>query len=92
MDIHQSKVIELLRELHLIAFKEIERLNLRVAELEIHVCQPAQAPANITVEPPAAKPFPAPKQPDTGQVSLLLPHKSPSGSCERVYRTGAWIW
>jgi hypothetical protein len=30
-----------MREAHLIAFKEIERLNLRIAELESHVCQPA---------------------------------------------------
>jgi hypothetical protein len=30
MDIDQTKVIELLREVHLIAFKEIERLNMRI--------------------------------------------------------------
>jgi excisionase family DNA binding protein len=34
MDTNQTRIIELLREVHLIAFKEIERLNLRVAELE----------------------------------------------------------
>ena len=34
MDTNQNKVIELLREVHLLAFKEIERLNLRIAELE----------------------------------------------------------
>ena len=34
MDTNQTRVIELLREVHLIAFKEIERLNLRIAELE----------------------------------------------------------
>jgi predicted DNA-binding transcriptional regulator AlpA len=37
MDINQSRVIELLREVHLVAYKEIERLNLRVAELEQQV-------------------------------------------------------
>jgi hypothetical protein len=34
MDPNQTKIIELLREVHLIAFKEIERLNLRIVELE----------------------------------------------------------
>jgi hypothetical protein len=29
MDNNQARIIELLREVHLIAFKEIERLNLR---------------------------------------------------------------
>lgn len=35
MDPTQSKIIELLREVHLLVLKEIERLNLRIAELEI---------------------------------------------------------
>jgi predicted DNA-binding transcriptional regulator AlpA len=34
MDNNQARTIELLREVHLIAFQEIERLNLRIAELE----------------------------------------------------------
>jgi hypothetical protein len=34
MENNQSKIIDLLREVHLIAFKEMERLNLRIAELE----------------------------------------------------------
>lgn len=34
MDTSQTRIVELLREVHLIAFKEIERLNLRIAELE----------------------------------------------------------
>ena len=34
MDPNQTRIIELLREVHLIAIKEIERLNLRIAELE----------------------------------------------------------
>jgi predicted DNA-binding transcriptional regulator AlpA len=34
MDSTQAKIIELLREVHLLALKEIERLNMRVAELE----------------------------------------------------------
>ena len=31
MDTNQTRIIELLREVHLIAFKEIERPNLRIA-------------------------------------------------------------
>jgi predicted DNA-binding transcriptional regulator AlpA len=55
---------------HLIAFKEIERLNLRSAELESHVCQPAPAPAKAAVvEPAAANPLSAPKQPGTGLLN-----------------------
>ena len=34
MDPTQTKIIELLREVRLIAFKEIERLNMRIVELE----------------------------------------------------------
>jgi hypothetical protein len=34
MNNNQARIVELLREAHLIAFKEIERLNLRIAELE----------------------------------------------------------
>lgn len=45
MDANQSRVIELLREVHLLAFKEIERLNLRIAELE---SQSRHQPAPIT--------------------------------------------
>jgi hypothetical protein len=40
MNASRQKIIELLREVHLIAYKEIERLNLRIAELENHVCAP----------------------------------------------------
>jgi len=40
MDPNQAKIIELLREVHLIAFKEIERLNLRIAELESRIANP----------------------------------------------------
>jgi hypothetical protein len=40
MDTNQSRIIELLREVHLIAFKEMERLNLRIVELENQNRQP----------------------------------------------------
>lgn len=40
MDSNQTRIIELLREVHLIAFKEIERLNMRIAELENQHRQP----------------------------------------------------
>jgi hypothetical protein len=44
MDTSQTRLIELLREVHLQAFKEIERLNLRIAELEMPARQPVQQP------------------------------------------------
>ena len=66
MDTNQAKIVELLREVHLIALKEIERLNLRIVELESHVCQPAQVPAQAkAVERPAANPPSSPKAPET---------------------------
>ncbi len=40
MDPTQTKIIELLREVHLLAIKEVERLSLRIAELEEQQCQP----------------------------------------------------
>jgi len=61
MDTNQSRIIELLRQVHLIAFKEIERLNLRIAELESQSRQPTQTPiAKAAVNPAAtslAKPL-----------------------------------
>jgi hypothetical protein len=47
---NQTKVIDLLREVHLIAFKEIERLNMRIVELEN---QHRQATVNPTPKPAA---------------------------------------
>ena len=53
MDTSQTKLIELLREVHLLAFKEIERLNLRIAELETSVRQSVEQPViNTTMHGP----------------------------------------
>jgi excisionase family DNA binding protein len=60
MDINQTRVIELLREVHLIAFKEIERLNMRIAELECQDRQPLETP---NVKRPTDNPPSAPRQP-----------------------------
>jgi len=66
MDTNQTRIVELLREVHLIAYKEIERLNLRIADLESQIRQPAQPPANpVIVERPATNP-PAPNQSEPG--------------------------
>ncbi len=48
MNNNQTKIIELLRDVHLIAFKETERLNLRIAEL--------QSLDRAPIEKPIAKP------------------------------------
>jgi hypothetical protein len=60
METNQAKVIELLREVHLIAFKEIERLNLRITELEDQSRQPIEkeiikptVPTSPPVNPPS---------------------------------------
>jgi hypothetical protein len=44
MDATQTKIIELLREVHLLAIKEVERLNLRILELENRQHQPIEKP------------------------------------------------
>jgi predicted DNA-binding transcriptional regulator AlpA len=71
MDINQARIIELLREVHLIAFKEIEQLNLRIAELENQSCQPLETP--IVKRPTANMPTDhqpsTPKQPETGLLN-----------------------
>ena len=72
MDPNQTKIIELLREVHLIAFKEIERLNLRIAELEIQGRQPIEKPV-ITppiIKPPAVNPA-AVNQPSAPEQSIM---------------------
>jgi hypothetical protein len=42
MDNNQARIVGLLREVHLIAFNEIERLNLRIIELENQNRQPVE--------------------------------------------------
>jgi predicted DNA-binding transcriptional regulator AlpA len=53
MDTNQTKIVELLREVHVIAIKEIERLNLRIAELENHKPRLNPAPAKAASDNPA---------------------------------------
>jgi len=48
MDSTQAKIVELFREIHLLALREIERLNLRIAELET---QNRQRPAPEIAKP-----------------------------------------
>src|SRR5580700_9961235 len=71
MDSNQARVIELLREVHLIAFKEIERLNMRIAELENQNRQPIEKPlikptANnpVTINPATVNSSSLSKQPE----------------------------
>lgn len=66
MDAIQTKIIEFLREVHLIAFKEIERLNMRIVELDN---QNRQALEKSTAKP-AAKESPA-VHPAPMKLSLL---------------------
>lgn len=53
MDSTQTKITELLREVHLLAIKEVERLNLRILELENEHRQPTR---NAVVERTQAQP------------------------------------
>jgi len=98
MDPNQTKITELLREVHLIAFKEIERLNLRIAELEHQHRQAAEK----SMPKPAAKEIPlvtrAPMQPsplpaspellNEHQVAKFLQLSVASVRRWRLFRTG----
>ncbi len=98
MDSNQAKIIELLREVHLIAFKEIERLNLRIAELEHENRQqaaqeiarpvekqlPAVTPATITRQPPPEPP----EMMNDHEVAAFLKMSVASVRRWRLFRTG----
>jgi predicted DNA-binding transcriptional regulator AlpA len=61
MDTSQARITELQREAHLLAMKEVERLNLRIVELENQTRQPALAPVvkPAVKAPPGVHPVPA---------------------------------
>jgi predicted DNA-binding transcriptional regulator AlpA len=95
MDPNQTKITDLLREVHLIAFKEIERLNLRIAELDSQDRRPAHAPAQAkaAVERPAPTLPAVPKQPESGlmnehEVAAYLKISVASVRRWRLLRTG----
>ena len=98
MDATQTKVIELLREVHLIALKEIERLNMRIVELE-NQHRPPTAPAipkSVAQEPPEVHPatIKSPSLPDAPellnehQVANFLQLSVASVRRWRLFRTG----
>jgi|SRR5579864_5175515 len=64
MDQDQARIIELLREVHLIVFKEMERLNLRIIELENQNRPQIEKPIvkPTANNPPAVNPASLPKQ------------------------------
>jgi hypothetical protein len=98
MDPTQTKIIELLREVHLIAFKEIERLNMRIVELEIQNRQSAEHPIiKRTAEesrPVHPAPIKSPSLPDAPellnehQVAKFFQLSVASVRCWRLFRTG----
>ena len=97
MDPTQTKIIELLREVHLIAFKEIERLNMRIVELENQHRQAAEEPipkpaANESrpITPAPMKPFlpDAPELLNEHQVAKFVQLSVASVRRWRLFRTG----
>lgn len=61
----QTKIIDLLREVHLIALKEVERLNMRIVELENQHRQAAERP----IPKPAVNPAPLSLAKPTGMLN-----------------------
>ena len=91
MDATQTKIIELLREVHLIAFKEIERLNLRIVELEHQHRQPTERPLPKPAAVSPVAPPPVPGSPDLlneHQVAKFLQLSVASVRRWRLFRTG----
>jgi len=97
MDATQTKIIELLREAHVLAFKEIERLNLRIAELENQKRQAAEQPISQQDDKKELPVTPAPVRsavPDSAgllnetQVAKLLQLSVASVRRWRLFRTG----
>jgi predicted DNA-binding transcriptional regulator AlpA len=97
MDANQTKIIELLREVHLIAFKEIERLNMRIVELENQNRHAAERPLPkpAAKESPAVHPAPitvplpdAPELLNEHQVAKSLQLSVASVRRWRLFRTG----
>ena len=98
MDSTQAKIIEVLREVHLLALKEIERLNLRVAELEnenrLQAAPEIAKPVERTT--PAVTPAPISRQPHPEPTEMMNEHevaaflKMSVGSVRRwrLFRTG----
>ena len=103
MDSNQTRIIELLREVHLIAIKEIKRLNMRITELENQirqlnekpvVKQPQVTPAPVT--PAASRPMSSspssPKSPEPllneMEVAEYLKMSVASVCRWRLFRTG----
>jgi predicted DNA-binding transcriptional regulator AlpA len=96
MDTSQAKIIDLLREVHLIAFKEIERLNMKIVELENQNRQAPVAPlAKPSVLPPVhPAPITPPSLPDAPellnehQVAKFVQLSVASVRRWRLFRTG----
>jgi hypothetical protein len=76
MDSNQARIIELLREVHLIALKEIERLNMRIAELENQRRQPIEKPIPKPTDtiPPAVIPA-TPNPPSRPKQEMMNEHQ-----------------
>ena len=89
MDSNQVRIIELLREVHLITFKEIERLNMRIVELESQNRQPFE---KEIIKPTAPKsspvdPLSLPKLPEIMNEHQVAEYLNMSVASVRRWRT-----
>ena len=89
MDTNQARVIELLREVHLIAFKEIERLNLRIAEYESQGRLPIEREIIRPAirNPPPVNPPSLPKLPEMLNDHQVAEYLNMSVASVRRWRT-----
>ena len=89
MDQNQTKIIELLREVHLLAMKEMERLNLRIAELESQNRQPTEKPlAKPAVNPALPSPTKPTEMLNEHEVAAYLKMSLGSLRKWRLFRKG----
>lgn len=88
MDTNQSRIIELLREVHLIAFKEMERLNLRIIELENLRRRDFQSAGDAPKvhNPPLVNPPSFPRQPEILSERQVAEYLNMSAASLRKWR------
>jgi predicted DNA-binding transcriptional regulator AlpA len=91
METTQATLIELLRQVHTLAIKEIDRLNMRIAELEKIAARPtpiAAAPAPVKAERPS-RPVPE-ERPASKDIALLNEHQVAAYICLSVASIRRW--
>jgi predicted DNA-binding transcriptional regulator AlpA len=85
---NQARIIELLREVHLIVFKEMERLNLRIVELENQNRYHADRASSASTATPGPRPPKLSEMMNERQVAEHINMSLGALRRWRLFRTG----